>query len=754
MSILGNRVVRREDPKLLTTGGTYVGDIDLGTCLYAYFVTATVAHGAISEIDVAAARESEGVVAIYTWGDLDLSDPVPMFKNRPSMVKEYLARDFVRYVGEPVALVVADSAAAATDAAEMILVDYDVKDAVVDIEAAFGDSTLLYPLEGTNVATSLGAEFSDDFFSDADVVVSQRIVNQRLAPVPLEVRACAARPTDDGRLEVYASTQTPHAVKAAVAAALGLDPSNIHVITPDVGGGFGAKAAQYSEEMLVAWAAKKLDRPVMWVETRSQNLTGLGHGRAQVQYAELGAKSDGTVVGYRLRVIQDGGAYPMVGCYLPMLTMKMATGVYKIPKFEFTSSSVVTNTTPIVSYRGAGRPEATAAIERMMDLLAKELSMDPAEIRSLNLIAKESFPYKTAAGATYDVGDYQRVLSDVLAAASYESIRKEQAERRCRGDVVQLGIGISVYVEVTNPFPSKEFGAVAVSSEGRVMVRSGTSPQGQGHATSWAMLASDVLGIPMETIDVVTGDTDLVPRGIGTFGSRSLQLGGVAIHQASTEVLERAKSIAAEMLEASLDDIVVSDGARGLGVAGTPSVSVSWAELATHAEGSGEPLIAEVDFSADDSTYPFGAHLVVVEVDTETGKVQVQRVVAMDDAGRIIAPLLAEGQVHGGLAQGIAQALMEEMVYDSAGNPLTSNLADYGFISAAELPSFEILHNETPTFLNPLGVKGIGESGTIGSSPAVQNAVIDALAHLGVTHIDMPTSPKKVWEALAEVRRS
>jgi carbon-monoxide dehydrogenase large subunit len=754
MSILGNYVVRKEDPKLLTTGGMYVADLELGDAYVVDFVTSTMAFAEITMIDVEAARGLEGVIAVYTAADLPLVAPSPMITDRPSMVQPYLADGMVRYVGEPVAMIVAVSAQVAEDAAELVFIDYTPREAVIDPREAIEDRNLLFTEEGTNIVSTLGSVPSDDLFKGAEVIVEADLENQRLAPVPLEVRALAARPSDDGRLEVFSSTQTPHSVRDEVAKAIGLPEDNVHVITPDVGGGFGPKSSQYVEETLVAWAAHALGHAVRWTESRSKNLTGLGHGRAQVQHLRIGATKDGKIIAYSLDVIQDVGAYPMVGTFLPILTMRMASGTYDIPKIGFRSRTVVTNTTPIVSYRGAGRPEATEAIEYAIDRLAAALEMDPAEVRRRNLIANDRFPVTTVSGSTYDVGDYATVLERALDHVGYGELRREQAERRQRGDRMQIGLGISVYVEVTNPFPSKEYGAVSLLSDGSFLVRSGTSPQGQGHNTSWSMLVAELFGVGIADVTVVTGDTDIVPRGVGTFGSRSLQLGGVAVHLAATNVLAKAKQLAAEMLEANIDDLVVDDQGGGLHVAGTPSQLVNWSELATEASNREIELTDEVDFAADSPTYPFGAHVAVVEVDIETGKVRLTRIVAVDDAGRIVAPLLAEGQVHGGLAQGISQALFEEVAYDRDGNPLTATLADYAVPSAAELPSFEVLHHETPTHVNPLGVKGIGESGTIGSTPAVHNAVIDALRYLGVDHVAMPTTPRRVWEAIQHAKQA
>ncbi len=551
---------------------------------------------------------------------------------------------------------------------------------------------------------------------------------------------------EDGRLTQWASTQAAHAVRDDLARMLQLPAEQIRVIAPDVGGGFGAKIGIYPEEILLAWLSRAVGRPLKWVETRSESMMNLGHGRGQLQHVEIGGTRDGKVTTYRLTVLQDSGAYPSTGSVLPFMTRTMLTGVYDIPKAEFNSRSVVTNTTPTVAYRGAGRPEAAAAIERAMDLYAAEIGMDPAEVRRRNFIAKDAFPFTTPVGTTYDIGDYERALELVLDSAGYAELRAEQQRRRDADDRTQLGIGIAVYVEITaGPGAPTEFGAVEVKPNGKVVVRSGSSSHGQGHHTAFSMLVADRLGVELGDIEVIQGDTDVVPRGQGTMGSRSLQAGGVAVARAAEQVVEKAKSVAADLLEANVDDVVLDAAGGRFHVAGTPAVSRSWAEVAEAADGL---LAAEVDYQGAGPTFPFGAHLVVVEVDRDTGKVVVQHVVAVDDAGRILNPLLADGQVHGGLAQGVAQALMEEVRYDPDGNPVTSNLADYAFISAAELPSFERIPMETPTPMNELGAKGIGESGTIGSTPAVHNAVLDALGPYGVKHLDMPCTPEKVWRAL------
>jgi carbon-monoxide dehydrogenase large subunit len=583
-------------------------------------------------------------------------------------------------------------------------------------------------------------------------VVSRDIVNQRVAPVPMEGRAAAAMWVD-GKLTVWVSTQNAQISRFIMAGAFGLDPGAIRVVAPDVGGGFGAKVGIDRDAILVAWAARHTGRALRWVETRSENLVGMTHGRDQQHRIKIGGTRDGRVLAYRLDVLQDTGAYPRMSGFLPTLTNLMAVGPYDIAHVEVGYRVVVTNKTPIAAYRGAGRPEATAAIERAMDLFAAEIGMDPAEVRRKNLVPADKFPYQTPCGAHYDSGDYIGALDKVLAGSGYAGMRAEQARRRERGDALQLGIGVASYVEITAADADNgETARVVVNGDGTATVYTGSSPHGQGHYTAWSMLVQSDLGIPMDKVTVLHGDTDEIPLATGTYASRSLQLGGMAVHKADLEVKEQARRLAADMMEASEADLEL-DIDRGLWhVRGDPESSKTWAEVASHAGSDG--LVAAVHFTEAQPTFPFGSHVAVAEVDTETGKVTLVRHVTVDDAGIVVNPVLTEGQRHGGIAQGAAQALLEEMVYDADGNPLTGTLADYAAITATELPSFELLVSETPTPVNPLGVKGIGEAGTIGATPAVQNAVIDAVSHLGVRHIDMPTTPARVWAAIREARNS
>ena len=748
MSILGNRVLRTEDPTFLTAGATYLDDLDIPGAAHVTYVRSTVAHARLLRVDVEDARTAPGVIAVFVGADIDMAPLTPSGMFRSEMARPWLATDTVRFVGDPIAVIVTEERNQGEDAAELVQVDYDPRPMVADPEeAAAGTDVLLFPEAGTNLSADSSAAGADDLFDGCDVVVRQRLVNQRVAPCPLEVRATAARWEDDGRLTYWVTTQGVHGERDNVARRYGLEKEQVRAVTVDVGGGFGAKVGGYPDELLLPWIARRVGRPVRWIETRSESMLALGHGRGQVQHAEIGATRDGKVLAYRLSVLQDGGAYPEMGSMLPIMTRMMLTGVYDIPRAEFASRSVVTNTTPTVAYRGAGRPEAAAAIERSMDLLAAELGMDPVALRRRNYIGNDRFPFTTPMKTVYDSGDYERSLDLALETAGYEDLRKEQQRRRDAGERMQLGIGLSTYVEITNPGGSGEFGSVEVKPDGKVRVLTGTSPHGQGHQTAWAMLASEQLGVPIADIEVVYGDTDIVPSGGGTGGSRSLQAGGVAVHRAAIELVDKARSLAAELLEANPDDVVLDKIDRRFHVVGTPAAGKTWGELAVAAAGTGG-LVGEVSTAVSSPTFPFGTHLSVVEVDTDTGKVTILRHIAVDDAGTVLNPLLADGQIHGGVAQGVAQALLEEVLFDPDGNPITSNFADYAIITAAELPSFETVRMETPTPINELGAKGIGESGSIGSTPAVQNAVVDALSHLGIRHLDMPATPEKVWRAI------
>jgi carbon-monoxide dehydrogenase large subunit len=760
-SILGNPVRRVEDPRILQGDAKYFDDLSPEGCAHVVFVRSTIAHARVTSIDTSEAEGMPGVLGVHTKDTLELAPVQGFVMLPPEFSRPPLADGIVRFVGDIVAVVVAETRAQAVDAAEMVVVDYDPLPTVVDPEAALADGApILFPDHGTNVAIEFNFGEDATLLDDAEVVVHGRFVNQRLAAVPMEPNGILVEPRPEGRLEVTVPTQAPFGVRDGLAPALGLEPDAIHVTAPAVGGGFGAKTGAYCEHIVTAALAQRLGRPVKWTETRSENMVAMNHGRGQIQEVDLGLKRDGTIVAVGAKIVCDGGAYPAIGAFLPFLTRTMGQGVYDIPKVQVNSISAATNTTPTAAYRGAGRPEATAFLERIIDMAAVELDIDPVEIRRNNFLAPERFPLTTLTGANYDVGEYAKALDEACRVAGYDDLRAEQRARRERGDTKALGIGICTYVEITAGGMFQEFGGVEVQPDGTVVARVGTSAHGQGHETAFAMIVAELLGVPMDDVTIVQSDTALVPRGSGTMGSRSLQTAGSALYRASEDVLAKAKRLAAHLLEASVDDIVLHDGAK-VGVAGVPATALSWRELAAAAADPAKrpddwptdlegKLATELDFNQGEATYPFGAHIAVVEVDTETGEVDHLRHIAVDDCGRILNPLLVAGQQHGGIAQGIAQALYEGVVYDDDGNPLTANLMDYAMPSAAELPSFEASNTQTPTPLNPLGAKGIGESGTIGSTPSVQNAVVDALSHLGVRHLDMPMTAERVWRAIQD----
>jgi aerobic carbon-monoxide dehydrogenase large subunit len=750
-NVIGQRILRIEDRRFLVGEGSYVENLHLDNALHATFVRSPYPHARILGVDASAAKELPGV-QVFTAEDVDLTvyppPPIPFIDSH--MSRPFLASDVVRYAGEIVAVVLSEDRVTGIDAAEYVMVDYDALPATADPRRTLAGEILLFPEHETNICMREGPDDLDEsLFDGCEAVVSGTVISQRLAPSPLEPRSSAAIFGDDGRLTSWISTQTPHQDRDGLARFLGLEPAQVRVVGPDVGGGFGAKMLGV-EDVLVAWLARKTGRPVRWTESRSENMLGMHHGRDAILEVTIGGSRDGTIEAYRLRVIQNVGAYAGIGAFLPHLTALMASGVYAIPKIEVQARAVVTNTTPVGPFRGAGRPEATQAIERAIDLFAAEIDVDPAEVRRKNFIAPDAFPVTTASGATYDCGEYGRALDLALEAAGYDALREEQQRRRERRDPRQLGIGLSTYVEITNGFPEAEFAGVEITPDGGAVLRTGSFSHGQGHETTFAMIVSDRLGIPLQSIRVIKGDTDEVARGTGTYGSKSTQIGGAAAQGAAGEVAEHARELAADLLEISTDDTVLDlETGRFHGV-GAPSQGLSWSELAARLQADGRlgELNVEHDFTPATPTFPFGAHVAVVEVDVETGAVTLVRHVAVDDAGTLINPVIAEGQVQGGVATGVAQALYEEVVYDEDANPLTGNFVTYAFPSAAELPSFEPVEMQTPTPINPLGAKGIGESGTIGATPAVQNAVVDALAPYRVRHIDMPANGERVWRAI------
>jgi carbon-monoxide dehydrogenase large subunit len=749
---VGKPVRRREDPRFITGQGRYVDDIKIPGALHVTFVRSPWAHARITGIDASAATALPGV-EVFRAQDVELGkEPAPSFLplderwHRP-----FLASEKVRWAGEIVAVVLAPSRERSVDAAELVEVEYEPLPVVTDALGAAEDEVLLFEDTGTNVCLERPpATTDDDLFGDCEVTASGTITSQRIATCPIEPRAAAARVEDDDRLTVWLSTQTPHQDRDGLAAILGTDPGMIRVLAPDVGGGFGGKGLN-GEYVLVAYLARNIGKPVRWTETRTENLIALPHGRAQRIEFKIGGRRDGTVEALRLSLTQDAGAYPGIGAVLPNITGVMASGVYRIPKIDVDLRSVVTNTATTAAVRGAGRPEATQGVERAIDAFAAELELDPAEVRARNFIPPDAFPYQTASGAQYDIGDYGGALDRVLQTAGYEQLRAEQARRRERGDgSTLLGIGVSTYVEITNGIGESEFGAVEITVDGQAIVRTGSFSQGQGHETTFAQIAAERLGLPVENVTVLKGDTDAIPRGTGTYGSKSAQIGGVAAGKASEEVVERGKRLTAEELEASVEDMVLDLEEGRFHVAGSPEPGLNWQQLAERLAQRDrlKELSAEVDFQAPQPTFPFGAHVAVVEVDPETGAVSLERFVAVDDAGTIINPLVFQGQIHGGLAAGIAQALFEEIAYDEDGNPVNANLVSYCIPGPTELPSFELAEMQTPTPVNPLGAKGIGEAGTIGATPAVHAAVLDALKPLGVRELEMPLGSERVWQAL------
>jgi aerobic carbon-monoxide dehydrogenase large subunit len=751
-SPLGRPVPRLEDRLLVTGRGRYVADLALEGAVQVVFVNSPIAHARIASIDLSAARAAPGVVAVVSAAELGLppAPPLPMHDQR--MARPWLADGVVRYAGEPVVALVAERQAQAVDAAELVEIDYDPLEAVVSPREAAADRVVLFPEAGTNLCMHMDAEPDPALFEGCEVVVELSMSHPRLAAAPIEPR-CAAAWSDDGRLTFWASTQAPHRLRGNLARALGLEPGRVRVVVGEVGGAFGAKNGSSREEVLVGWLARELGRPVRWVETRSDSMLGMHHGRALVQDVRLGGRRDGRLLAYEVRVIQDAGAYPLFAGPLVARARVLASGVYDIPRVEASGRAVVTNGTPIGPVRGAGRPEANIVIERAVDRFAAEIGMDPAEVRRRNLVPHGAFPWTTPTGTVYDSGDYQALLASVLEAGDYQGIRAGQARRREAGDPRLLGVGLGMFVEVADGVGGGEYAAVEITPEGGAIVRSGASPHGQGHHTTWAQLACDRLGIPMERIEVRSGDTDDVPAGIGTFASRSAQAGGDAVHRAAVEVVGQARRLAAELLEADAEDVVLDRAAGRLEVAGSPERGHDWAELAAAAWRRGAPLASEVRPGGDDGaepSWPSGAVLAVVEVDRETGEVRIERLVCCDDAGRLLNPLLVRGQVHGALAFGIAHALFEEFTYDEDGNPRTANFGDYAVVTADVLPRYELHEIESPATGNALGVKGVGEAGTVGTPAAILNAVVDALAHLGVRHLELPATPERVLRAIVE----
>jgi carbon-monoxide dehydrogenase large subunit len=754
--MLGRSVRRVEDEHLLTGRSTFVANLDLPGVLCAHFVTSDMAHARITGVDASEARAQPGVTDVVTGADLDIG----LYPGLPDGIgRPLLATDRVRFVGEPVAVVVASSAAAAADAAELVQIDYEPLPVVIAPDQAAASETLLFDQLGTNVAASAtgpaGAGPCD--FSDCEVVVEGELLVQRVAPCPLETRVAASLWTDDGRLVHYAACQGAHPIQKALASFYDLEPAQVRVVTQDVGGSFGAKARIYPEDLLLPLLARRAGRPVRWIPDRSDDMAGLGHSRAQRQTFRLGGDRDGTLKAIDVHLLVDCGAYPVTGAALARNTGMILPGPFAtIGQVHWEITAVLTNSTPIAAYRGAGRPEAGSLLDRAVDMFAAEVGVDPLEIRRRNLLPAASLPWTNPTGLVYESGDYHEALELLVAELGYDEVRAEQARRRAAGDSRQIGIGLSTFIDRTAGIPNPEYGALELRPDGSFRVLTGSSPYGQGHYTTWAMLVAERTGVPVADIEVVHGDTDVVPRGGITGGSRSAQRAGSAIVEATDQLVSEARSVAADLLEAAVEDIVLDLATAHYHVTGAPgAATVGWAEIAQRlgpAVGDDVALKCESDFLGDGPTVPYGAYAAVVEVDTETGDVGLERLVTVDDAGTVINPMIVFGQVHGALGQGVGQALFEEFTYDPDGNPITSNFLDYAFPSAAEMPSFECHLTQNPTPNNPLGFKGIAESGCIGTPPAIQNAVVDAVSHLGIRHIDTPLTPQRVWTAISKAQ--
>tara|TARA_B100001540_G_scaffold71377_1_gene64392 strand:+ start:8319 stop:10628 length:2310 start_codon:yes stop_codon:yes gene_type:complete len=764
MSIVGAKVIRKEDPNLLTGRGQFVDDIQLTGTTHMAFVRSTEAHALIKSIDVSAALECEGVIGAWTAADLEL----PPLPGVPGLERPALAIDKVRFVGEAVAVVVAETKYAAADGTELVIVDYEPLGAVTSIEEATAENApLLYEELGSNTVAEVPTE--DDhqaIFDAAPHTETIKLVNNRCTAAPIETNACLADHGPAG-LTVWASFQAPHHLRNRISAWLDIPQDQCRVITPDVGGGFGQKINFTPEFFIAPVISKILNRPVKYSQTRSEAMTSMYHGRAQEQEVSVAFDNDGKIQALKVFASQDMGGYADgTGMGMPVLTTAMSAGCYVIPNVSIAWRNVLTNTTPIAAYRGAGRPEATYLIERAMDHIAYKLDMDPTEVRRRNYIPKDSFPYPTHSElAVYDSGNFEGALDELLNIMDYESLREEQATNRENPEKPLLGIGFSSWLEIAGfgpPGSLEGFGhlgswesvQIRIQPDGSAIIYTGASPHGQGTVTTFAQIASEYLGIDYEKISVRHGDTATIPQGIGTMGSRQVAVGGEGVKNASLKIVENAKSIAAHKLEANPEDIEVADGS--LFVKGTPSKNLTWAEVATFSFQRLE-LPEDMDPGSLDTTilqevpnfsFPSGAYACVIEIDRQTGDARIRDMYLVDDCGTVINPLLAEGQVHGGVAQGIAQALYEEFSYDENGQPTTATFIDYLMPGAPDLPSYISGRINTPNPNNSLGAKGIGESGSVGTPPAVMNAVVDAVRHLGVTHIDMPATPQKLWEIL------
>jgi carbon-monoxide dehydrogenase large subunit len=784
-TVIGTRMLRREDPALLTGEGKYTNDLNIPGALHLAVLRSPYAHAKIISIDTSAAKALPGVTAVYTGAELasEWAGPMPCaWPVTPDMKNPAhypLAVSKVCYVGDGVVAILATNETASRDALDLVDVQYEPLKAVVDVEEALKDNIVIHDELGTNKSYTwpLLVEETpgcvEEAFKKAKYTVSERYVQQRLLPMAMEPRAVAAVPQPfGGDITLYSSTQVPHILKVMTALTLGIPEHQVRVVAPSVGGGFGSKLNVYAEELLCVALSRKHKLPVRWVEERTENSQATIHGRGQVQYVELAADEQGKLTAVRVRIIGDMGAYlQLVTPGIPILGAFLYAGVYDIPKaYDFICTGVFTTLTPTDAYRGAGRPEATYAIECAMDALAREMKIDPFELRKRNFIQKEQFPYTAFSGLTYDSGDHLLAADKAAGIADYAGIRAKQAKQNVPGATKLLGIGMSSYFEMCGLAPSRvlaslnygaggwEAATVRVLPTAKVQVVTGTSPHGQGHETSWAMIASEKLGIPPEDIDVLHSDTAIAPLGLDTYGSRSLPVGGVAVAGACDKVIDKAKLIAAHQLECSADDLEFAGGI--FSVKGSPDRAVPIAALAFAAftahnlpDGLEPNLEAQYTYDPPNFSWPFGTHMAIVEIDVETGKIEVLKYVAVDDCGVQINPLIVEGQVHGGVIQGLAQALFEEAVYDEDGNLKTTTLAEYLVPAACDVPPVTTAHTVTPSPTNQLGVKGIGEAGTIGAAPTIINAIIDALSSLGVKHMPMPASPQTVWRAIQSAKK-
>ena len=755
---VGRPIKRVEDPKLVTGSDLYVNDQRLAGALTLAFVRSLHAHAVIKRIDTSAAKQVPGVVDVLVGADVNaeigmIDTPLPpeMFDTMNRQGHTILAEGRVRHVGQPVAVVAGETPHAAQDGAEAVVVEYEPLPAVIDPEAAMKPGApLLYPESGSNLGVTFKREVGDvdGAFKQAAVVIDAAMVNQRVLPVCMEPRACSAIWDDAAqKLTMWGDTQTPHAMRDQIAARLKLDPKQIHLMTGRVGGGFGAKVPVYQEDTLVPFLARRLKRGVRWAASRTEDLQATGHGRDMRCRLRIAADREGRVLALDVRIVGNAGyCLYQVGCLLPLLCAQMITGCYDIQTVRAEVLVPFTNTMGTVPYRGAGRPEAAYFIERGMDMLAARLGLDPAAVRKKNFIPPDRFPYGTPLGNSYDSGEYARALDHAMARIGYPELRRQQEAARAQGTL--QGIGMASYVEICG-FEDDEVSDVVVAEDGRVTVLTGSASHGQGHETAWAQLVADELRIPMELVKVVQGDTALVRNGVGTFGSRSAARGGMHARGNAMKVREQAQAIAARLLEAAAPDLVHEDGKWS--VKGVPNRSVSWQEVAKAAKGS---LGSREDLKTGTGfLFPFGAHVCVVEVDPDTGRVTIKRYMSVDDPGFLVNPMLVQGQVHGGLAQGIGQALWEEAVFDESGQLVSSTLMDYALPKTDDLISFETDHTRTDSPRTPMGVKGVGEAATIGSTPAIANAVMNALGPLGVGHVDLPLTPQKIWAAMQAAKK-